>query len=317
MKQKRLNTLLIDGNNMAYRAKYSFQLSFRGRDTSVLYGCMRILSTLAKEFTPWSIVVMWDGGLPLFRREAVSSYKSTRERDADYYTFKEQMDELHAWLPKFGIYSIKRPGIEADDFLFHGSRLLEESAIVTTDADLLQAVSPRCSIIKPTKTGNLLIEHGSFVEHVGVQQHKFLMYKCLLGDSSDAIKGCTGIGSTTAIKLLAAVDNPTPEEIISACKTPKMRENLIQYFSSRYADVRKVVDLEEDTTGARYVISTSMPHQKFDRKEYFRFCSTWGFSSLIEHGAAPVEFAKLIAAPWNFSGITLPRIWDYYRGQQE
>jgi 5'-3' exonuclease len=317
----RVNTLLIDGNNMAYRAKYSFQLSYRGKDTSVIYGCMRILSTLAKEYQPWSIVVMWDGGLPLFRKEAVTSYKSTRERDVDYYTFKEQMDELHAVLPKLGILSIKRGGIEADDLLYHGAKMLPSAAIVTTDADLLQAVDANTAVIRPGKKDDTVVTLDNFTEVVGIPPNKFLMYKCLIGDSSDNIKGVGGIGHITAVKLLAKITGElTPDAIIAACTTVKMRGKLIEFFDTRYAKVRNAIDLSEDKVGARHTILEQGDFTKFDKKFYFMFCSKWGFSSLIEYGASPVEFAKLIAPEWNAEGRT-PRIWDFYReaadGQQE
>lgn len=320
--QKRIRTLLIDGNNMAYRAKYSFQLSYRGKDTSVIYGCMRMLSTLAREYKPWSIVVMWDGGLPLFRKEAVTSYKSTRERDVDYFTFKEQMDELHDSLPKFGILSIRRGGIEADDLLYQGSRMLSDVAIVTSDADLLQAVSPEVSVIRPGKKDDTIVTLDNFTEVVGIPPHKFMMYKCLIGDSSDNIKGVYGVAHITAVKLLAKLTGEiTPEAVLDACTSAKLRGKLIEFFDTRYEKVRYAMDLAEDKVGAKLtILDQGSSFTKFNKKFYFSFCAKYGFSSLIEYGANPVEFTRLIAPEWKVEGRT-PRIWDYYRnasdGQQE
>ena len=49
-----MTVLLIDGNNMAYRAKYVFDLSHKGVDVSVVYGMLRMIKKLVdKKRVEW------------------------------------------------------------------------------------------------------------------------------------------------------------------------------------------------------------------------------------------------------------------------
>ena len=315
---KRFKTLLIDGNNMAYRAKYSFSLSYKGEDTSVLYGVMRIISTLAEVYRPFSIVVAWDGGTPLYRKECLPSYKEGRQRDTDYLMFLEQIDKLRVDIANFGIVSLWRKGIEADDFLYHASRMLPDGcAIVTTDKDLLQAVSPSASIIRPGSKGKKdeIITFDNFVESTGVELHKYLMYKVLLGDSSDRIPGCQGVGAVTAARLLASAKEATPKEVMAVAKG-KVLEKLTKYFQDGYETAIQVADLEEDYTGATYTILHT-PYKPFSRKAYFRWCVDYGFNSLIDLGGTPKEFSTLEAPEWNTTEALSPKIWSWYRKCQD
>lgn len=136
--------LIIDGNNLAHRARHSFNLSNAGVDTSVIYGFLHVLTSYMRRYNPDAILVAWDYGIPEFRRVAVPEYKANRKHDddpEDYQDFLRQMRELSSILPKCGILSVRHSGAEADDIMSQASQLsVDEAYIITSDKDLLQCV---------------------------------------------------------------------------------------------------------------------------------------------------------------------------------
>jgi DNA polymerase-1 len=159
-----------------------------------------MLQSLITNYKPHSVVLCWDGGTPDFRKALVPSYKANRGKDRDeleYLDFMCQLQELWRILSQFGILQIKRKGIEADDLLYHASRLLDGDAIiVTADEDLLQAVTDQVSVFKPGKKEQLITP-----DTMEIPVEDFVEYKTLQGDSSDNIPGVNGVGPKTAQKI--------------------------------------------------------------------------------------------------------------------
>lgn len=200
-------TLLIDGKNLAYRAKYTFQRNHRGRDVSVIYGFLTVLLSYVDRFAPSSVIVCWDGGIPADRRELVPQYKAHRHKNddpLDIEDFNGQEDALRRLIPSIGMISIKEKSMEADDLLFHASRIVEgESIIFSSDGDMLQAITPdgRVQVFNPLS--DVLVNWSNFQENIGVLPEQYLDYKTLMGDKSDNISGVEGIGEAFAKELLA------------------------------------------------------------------------------------------------------------------
>ena len=194
--------LIIDGNNLAHRVKYKFSLSNRGVDVSITYGCLRSIGSLISKFKPDSLMVCWDGGTPEFRRQLLPEYKANRTKGDPhaYQEFIRQVQELHEVFPLMGVISVRKRGAEADDLMYHASRLHPgHSVIVTTDKDLYQAVRAITYVYSPIK--GALITPRSVEEEYGVCSGQLVHLRALMGDSSDNIKGVRGVGPKTAIKL--------------------------------------------------------------------------------------------------------------------
>ena len=195
--------LIIDGNNLAHRVKYKFSLSNRGVDVSITYGCLRSISSLISKFKPQSLMVCWDGGTPEFRRQLLPEYKANRTKGDpyEYQEFIRQVQELHEIFPLMGIVSVRKRGAEADDLMYHASKLYSgHSVIVTTDKDLYQAINPNVEVYSPTK--GIIIDQSAVLEEYGVRTIGDLVHlRALMGDSSDNIRGVPGIGQKTAVKL--------------------------------------------------------------------------------------------------------------------
>lgn len=293
--------MIVDASNMAYRARYSYDLSIHGKDTSVTYGVLRMLMTLIKDHGPESLIMCFDGGRPQYRSQLVPQYKTNRKHDDDptFAEYCRQVDELQRYLPYFGILCVRREGIEADDLMYHASRMLRGSAIVTNDEDLFQAIDNNTVILKPGKKEYKEINLQNFRDYACTDPENFLYGKALLGDSSDNIKGCKGLGPVAVTKLFSGLN---------------LNENQKKAFeqyrdSGEWMRVIGCIDLKYDLSGARTTLinSTWMP---FHHKMVYKYCLDNAFTSLIEAGSLGQLFGRLRAPVWVKDGLRFPRIWD-------
>lgn len=212
VEEKVYTVILVDGNNLAHRCKHTYKLSYQGSDTSIPYGVLRSLSTLYHKFNPYRIIVCFDQGFPARRRELVPSYKISRhngDNPEDYAATREQIANLYDWLPRFGIFTSRLENYEADDLIAQYSRYLpglfnqdrQRVLIISGDKDLYQLVSDRVDVCDPMKT-NKLITLENFKEVTGVASESYLLYRALMGDSSDEVPGVYGIGEVKAARIV-------------------------------------------------------------------------------------------------------------------
>jgi DNA polymerase-1 len=298
--------LLIDASNMAYRAKYAYNLSNRGQDTSVTYGVIRMLMTLIRDQNPSGMVMCFDGGRPKYRQRLVPTYKNNRNHDDDptHIEYLRQVAELYRKLPYFGIMCVKRDGIEADDLMYHASRMLECSKVVTNDDDLLQAVNDNTAVLKPTKKDYKEINKDNFFQEVGIDVTWYITAKAFMGDSSDNVPGVLGIGPATAAKMFA---DGYPE---LSRLNKNLRERVEGFISSGLFDAALgCICLENDLSGARATLLSAM-WMPYQNKMVYKYCIENAFSSLIEAGSLGKIFGSLRKPEFVVNGWRLPRIWD-------
>lgn len=226
--------LIIDGNNLAYRAHATTNLTTKsGENVSAIYGTLNSLqSFLRKSSSGWKnklltevqealldrtktfseIVVCWDGGKSKWRRNIYPDYKGqravkrasqTEEERNSYYQMLDQMETLHQMLPHFGVKSLKVKDWEADDLIYLSTKLSNEDDIcivVSTDRDMLQLVSEKVFVWSPFK--EVLYTPKNFAKETGVSKQYYLTYRILVGDKSDNINGIHGIGDKKAKDLI-------------------------------------------------------------------------------------------------------------------
>lgn len=257
--------LIVDGNNLAHRVRYTFNLSNRGVDVSVTYGFLRVLDSMMTQFEPTSVMVAWDGGVPEHRRKRIPSYKanrtrgSTPEERATYEDFVRQMQELDQILPYMGVLSIRKKGAEADDLMYHAAKIsIDGVVIVSTDKDMFQAVDRRVSVYSPTK--EKLYTPEQVEEEFGVPVSQYIEWRALQGDGSDNIEGIHGIGEKTATKLLQEWGTLTGVWNGAIGRAPggeiggKTGQRIKEFGFDKIVDNIYVMALYKDRTGAKLTI---------------------------------------------------------------
>lgn len=149
---------------------------------------------------PRDVVMVFDGKhAKAFRQQISSDYKAGRSHAPESY---EEFTKLAAMAKQtildLGGIAVEQPNMEADDVLAYLSQQLKRSVIVSNDGDLLALHTEKCDVWR-TGTGEMNInKYGPF-------PHRFItVYKALVGDASDNIKGAHKFGPKAFIELLVA-----------------------------------------------------------------------------------------------------------------
>jgi len=152
------------------------------------------------------MVICFDEGSKTFRHEENETYKDGRaETPDDFYIQIPRVMEL---MTAFGFAVVSNPQYEADDFLAsyatEGSDQDMKVTVVTGDKDAFQLASENIRVAIPHKGYNQAEYLGpdEVYEKLGVTPAQVAAFKGLSGDSSDNLKGVSGIGPKTASTLI-------------------------------------------------------------------------------------------------------------------
>lgn len=109
-------------------------------------------------------------------------------------------DLIQQMLSNLNIKNIYPNVMEADDVIAWLCHKLDgEKVVVSTDKDLWQLVDNDTKVFFPT--GKKEINLKNFAKEAGVAKEHYLLYKCVLGDISDNVKGVEGYGKVKAKKV--------------------------------------------------------------------------------------------------------------------
>ena len=247
--------LLIDAYAMIYRAYYAFirapRMNSRGENTSAVFGFVVTLDDLIKRIKPTHIAVAFDPQGPTFRHEAYEQYKAQREETPE--DIRWAVPRIKQLLEAMNIPVLEVPGYEADDVIGTLAHMAEkekfEVYMATPDKDYGQLVTDHIWMYRPRHTGGFeKLGPAEVCEKYGLEhQSQVIDLLGLMGDSSDNIPGCKGVGEKTAVALLkqfGTIDNllANTEQLKGALQ-------------------RKVQEQEEDIRFSRFLatIKTDVP----------------------------------------------------------
>ena len=202
----RNKVLIIDGNNMLYRAYYKFKnlRTQSGVLSGVIYGFPYILHSIIKQQNPDKVVVVFDGGRDQVRMDLLPTYKKRESKgDFDKDNFYTQKAEVEKLLTLLGIPIVAVPKKEADDIIYLLCRKLRKKnsiCIVSSDKDFKQLISPKVSVWDP-KAG-MRYTHKNIEKEIGYTPAQTVDYLIMDGDTSDNIPGMKGIGEKTIRKFM-------------------------------------------------------------------------------------------------------------------
>ena len=206
-----MNTLLlIDAYAMIYRAYYAFirapRMNSRGENTSAIFGFVVTLEDLIKRVKPTHMAVAFDPAGPTFRHEAYEQYKAQRQETPE--DIRWAVPRIKQLLEAMNIPVLDVPGYEADDVIGTLAHKAEKQGfevyMATPDKDYAQLVTDHVFMFRPRHTGGFeKLGPQEVCEKYGIQnQSQVIDLLGLMGDSSDNIPGCKGVGEKTAVQLL-------------------------------------------------------------------------------------------------------------------
>ena len=202
---------LLDAYALIYRAYYAFiknpRINSKGFNTSAILGFVNTLEEVLKKENPTHIGVAFDPSGPTFRHEAFEQYKAQREETPE--VIRLSVPIIKDIIRAYRIPILEVAGYEADDVIgtlaTEAGRRGITTYMMTPDKDYGQLVSEKVFMYRPKHTGGF--------EIMGIEEVKakfdiespvqVIDMLGLMGDSSDNIPGCPGVGEKTAQKLIA------------------------------------------------------------------------------------------------------------------
>ena len=249
--------LLIDAYAMIYRAFYAFikapRMNSKGENTSAIFGFVVTLEDLIKRLKPSHIAVAFDPHGPTFRHEAYEQYKAQRPETPE--EIRRAVPIIKDILKAMNITVLEEQGFEADDVIGTMSQLAEKAGfevfMATPDKDYGQLVTDRVHMYRPRHTGGFeQMGPEEVCAKYGLQnKNQVIDLLALMGDASDNIPGCKGVGEKTAVQLLTQfgdVENllAHTEELKGALKTKVETQADDIRFSKFLATIKTDVPIE-------------------------------------------------------------------------
>ncbi|MBP6260041.1 MAG: DNA polymerase I [Paludibacter sp.] len=252
---------LIDAYAIIYRAYYAFirapRVNSKGLNTSAIYGFVNTLEDVLKREKPTHIAVAFDPKGKTFRHEAYDLYKAQRESTPE--DIRLAVPIIKKIVQAYNIPVLEVPGFEADDVIGTMAKKAEiagfEVFMLTPDKDYGQLVSNHIFMYRPKHTGGFEVMGPDEVKaKYDLDSHEQVIDLLgLMGDASDNIPGCPGVGEKTAVKLLkefGSIDNLllNTDQLKGALKT-KVEANKELIIFSRFLATIKIdvpVDFDEN-----------------------------------------------------------------------
>ncbi len=251
--------LLIDAYAMIFRAYYAFirapRMNSKGENTSAIFGFCITLDDLIKKINPTHIGVAFDPAGGTFRHEAYEQYKAQRPETPE--DIRKAVPVIKQLLEAMNIPILEVPGFEADDVIGTLSHMGEKAGyevyMATPDKDYGQLVSDHVFMYRPRHTGGFeLMGPKEVCDKYGLQyKEQVIDLLGLMGDASDNIPGCKGVGEKTAVALLrqfGSIENMLAhtDEIKGALRTKVESQVEEIKFSKFLATIRTDVPIALD-----------------------------------------------------------------------
>ena len=279
---------LLDAYALIYRAYYALiknpRINSKGFNTSAVLGFVNTLEDVLKKESPTHIGVAFDPSGPTFRHEAYEQYKAQREETPE--VIRLSVPIIKDIIRAYHIPILEVQGFEADDVI--GTLATEAGKrgittyMMTPDKDYGQLVGANVFMYRP-KYGD------KEFDVMGVEEVKakfdiesplqVIDMLGLMGDASDNIPGCPGVGEKTAQKLVAqfgSIENllEHTDELKGALKTKVESNKEMILFSKFLATIKTDVPIELNMEELKRKHPTKKPCGRFLKKWNFAHSST-------------------------------------------
>ena len=251
---------LLDAYALIYRAYYAFirfpRIDSKGRNTSAIFGFVNTLEDVLRNANPTHIAIGFDPVGPTFRHKEYEAYKAQREATPE--VIKASIPFIKEIINAYNIPVLEVPGYEADDVIGTVAKMVDREKfdvyMMTSDKDYGQLTEPTINIYRPKYGGNdyEILNDKKVVEKYDIEYpSQVIDLLGLMGDSSDNIPGCPGIGEKTAVKLLkefGTIENLLDNtDKLKGAQKRNVEENREQILFSKYlATIKTDVPIKID-----------------------------------------------------------------------
>lgn len=258
---------MVDGNNLMKIGFHGVK-SYYNKDGHIgaVWYFLNTIRKLITEYYIDKVIVFWDGENSSDNRKNIySPYKSNRSTNFDgeeYHSFIRQKERIKQYLEEVFVRQLECIGNEADDLIAYYCKISqgEEKIILSSDKDLTQLLSKDTIIYSPIK--KQIYKYGDKISFnkILIPHENVLVYKILVGDTSDNIEGIYKLGGKTLLKYFPEItDNELKIDYILEKTNTLIKENNNKVLDNiikgktktkewglEYFDiVKKIVDLKE------------------------------------------------------------------------
>ena len=206
-------TVLVDGKWVAYKMYFSHRQlqTSDGKPTGMVHGFMQDLLRIHKKLPEASIIICWDGAPPTWRHKVYPLYKANRPMNPEANRMQESIAILFPLLRRLGFRLLRQDEVEADDMIGMVARRLASEQhhvrVYSSDQDMLQLANEFTGIWRSLEDKPL--NEKDVKKLMGVEPYFVSEVRAMAGDASDNLKGLSGVGLKTAIKLWHSGVRPT------------------------------------------------------------------------------------------------------------
>ena len=202
---------IIDTHAEIFRAYYAIRSgltsSITGEATHAVFGFTGTLIRILTQLQAKYVVAAIDTPGGTFRNELYSEYKANRSPAPD--DLVTQIHRILEMLEAFGILTLGRPELEADDIIASVTQAILDDpeacdidvSIISKDKDLEQLlIGDRVTMLD--LHNDKIIDERSLLETKGIKPSEVVDVLALMGDTSDNVPGVEKIGLKTAAQLI-------------------------------------------------------------------------------------------------------------------
>ena len=250
---------LLDAYALIYRAYYAFiknpRINSKGLNTSAIMGFVNTLNEVMTKENPTHLGVAFDPSGPTFRHIEFPEYKAQREACPE--DIKTAVPIIKKILEAYRIPVLEVEGFEADDVI--GTLATKagmsgiETYMLTPDKDYGQLVGNNVFMYRPRHNGGYeVMGTQEVIEKYGIDNtSQVIDLLGLMGDASDNIPGCPGVGEKTAVKLIKEFGSIESlllnTDKLKGAQKKKVEENAELIKMSKYlATIKTDVPIELD-----------------------------------------------------------------------
>lgn len=203
--------ILIDGHNLLFRMFYGIPSPIKntkGKEIRGLIGFIGSLKKIVDEFQPYSLIVIFDSQTS--KDSNLKIDKNYKQNRVDYTNIPKddnpfsQLPLIKKALEYLNIYYLGIENYEAGDYIASiiNNNRQNQYIIVSTDSDFIQLVDNNTFLYVPRGKKSILYTKEEVIKKYNISPTKYVIFKSLVGDKSDNIKGISSIGNISAAKIL-------------------------------------------------------------------------------------------------------------------
>lgn len=197
--------LAIDYANLLYRSYWSAKAGGIGPPGLYILRFFQSLYVSLRETKCNNFIFAGESFVTLNRTKIDQNYKAQRKKpeDKDFLTFSKT---LNAMLKILDMPVRHYPGFEGDDVIAGLCRYCswDRVYIMSMDKDLRQLLRPHHAYIVIPDANRTRYTYNKFKEEFGFGAERYYIYKSLVGDTSDNIRGVEGIGPVLAKEIVCS-----------------------------------------------------------------------------------------------------------------